>query len=199
MANVKAEAKIINNKTKRKGKLGSSDRDKILADLKKHGIGAQEMREFLTGKGYHPDDIEEMVSMTTLDADFGLNEYEETESACDIYCEDDENSKDCCKCKNGVNSKKYQEADFEFGKEEEYEEVTRKDKKTVMRIKGKGTLTTVKGMSNETIDTMERDVKGKSQTEGGSRTRRRNENQKKIDSVGKYDPRKSSRYQDLKF
>lgn len=49
-------------------------------------------------------------------------------TVCDIYCEDDENSKDCCKCKNGVNSKKckgkkYQEADFEFGKEEEYEEV----------------------------------------------------------------------------
>ena len=114
------------------------------------------------------------------------------------------NNGDCCggKC-YGPDAedrpKCYQEADFEFGKEEEYEEVTRKDKKTVMTIKGKGTLKTQDGMSNETQDTIERDVKGKSQTEGGSRTRRRNENQKSIDSVGKYDPRKSSRYQDLKF
>lgn len=126
-----------------------------------------------------------------------------SESACDIYCKEPD-SKACCQCKNGPVSskckgKKYQEADFEFGKEEEYEEVTRKDKNTVMQIKGKGTLKTVKGMSNETQDTIERDVKGKRQTEGGSRTRRRNENQKSIDSVGKYDPRKSSRYQDLKF
>ena len=63
MPKVKVETKIINNKTKRKGKLGSSDRDKILADLKKHGIGVQEMREFLIGEGYHLDDVDEMVSV----------------------------------------------------------------------------------------------------------------------------------------
>ena len=119
---------------------------------------------------------------------------------CKSNCGGTKKEKRACEDKCVTDNMSYDlDADFEFGKEEEYEEVTRKDKNTVMRIKGKGTLKTVKGMSNETQDTIERDVKGKRQTEGGSRTRRRNENQKSIDSVGKYDPRKSSRYQDLKF
>ncbi len=91
---VNVEAKILNNKINTQGRLGSSKKRDIVADWKKltkkgkKGKTLQEMREFLIGEGYHPDDIEEMVSMTRLDADefeetFGLldveDEYEEME------------------------------------------------------------------------------------------------------------------------
>jgi len=110
MANVKAKAKIINNKNKTKGKLGSSKKKDIVAELKTHGIGVQ-------------DDIEEMVSY------------------------------------------------FEFGKEAEYEEVSRGKKKEAMSLPKKGTLKRVDGMSNETMDTIYRSIKGQRQTEAGQRAR----------------------------
>lgn len=156
MNNVKAKAKILNNKTKTKGRLGSSKKEDIVADWKKltkkgkKGTKLQEMREFLIGEGYHPDDIEEMVSMTTLDADefeetFGLNEYEEMGKKCKTKCT---GGKTCCdgKCyapdaeDRPPLKKCYQEADFEFGKEEEYEEMekTVKPPRTPKRRRKKG-------------------------------------------------------------
>lgn len=130
-------------------------------------------------------------------------------TVCDMYCEDDENSKDCCKCKNGVNSKKckgkkYQEADFEFGKEEEYEEVTRKDPNTVMRIKGKGTLKTQDGMSAMNQTTINR-LKGNKLSEAGRRQniialRPKPQIYKSSGSnKSKKSKKKGSHYQDLKF
>ena len=58
--------------------------NKIKAVLQ--GNNLQEMREFLIGEGYHPDDIEEMVSMTRLDAD----EFEETFGLLDVEDEYEE-------------------------------------------------------------------------------------------------------------
>lgn len=127
-------------------------------------------------------------------------------TVCDMYCEDDENSKDCCKCKNGVNSKKckgkkYKEAGFEFGKEAEYEEVTRKDPNTVMRIKGKGTLKTQDGMSAMNQTTINR-LKGNKLSEAGRRQNiiaLRPKPQIYKSSGSKKPKAKNSRYQDLKF
>ena len=127
-------------------------------------------------------------------------------TVCDMYCKDDENSKACCQCKNGPVSskckgKKYKEAGFEFGKEAEYEEVTRKDKKKVMTIKGKGTLTTQDGMSAMNQTTINR-LKGNKLSDAGRRQNiiaLRPKPQIYKSSGSKKPKARGSRYQDLKF
>ena len=119
------------------------------------------------------------------------------------------NNGDCCggKC-YGPDAedrpKCYQEADFEFGKEEEYEEVTRKDKKTVMRIKGKGTLKTQDGMSAMNQTTINR-LKGNKLSEAGRQVNFTNTRpppqiyKSSGSNKTKKSKKKGSHYQDLKF
>ena len=125
-----------------------------------------------------------------------------SESVCDIYCQKPD-SKACCKCKNGPVSskckgKKYKEADFEFGKEAEYEEVTRKNKKKVMTIKGKGTLETQDGMSPINQTAINR-LKGNKLSEAGRRQNIIALRPKPQIYKSSGSKKKGSRYQDLKF
>lgn len=125
--NVEAMITSLMNEIKRPNPKINTDelKNKIRAVLQ--GKTLQEIREFLIGEDYHPDDIEEMASMVRLlDVE---DEYEEMGGkSCKPKCT---GGKTCCdgKCyapdaeDHPPQKKCYQEADFEFGKEEEYEEV----------------------------------------------------------------------------
>ena len=236
MPKVKVESQIINNKTNRKGKkLGSSNQKDIISDfnkMKKKGKSLQEIREFLIGEDYHPDDIEEMVSTFGKEPEYeevvgqrgtkgcniwakGMQVYNKSKVLFgDIIHKSDKtvrvklykrgkitNKEDVWDC-NDVSQTKFTE---KVNAKRGLSKIKRS--KTILRIPyGKGRLKTQDGMKNQQQDTIERSVKGKRQNEKGRKARdkresdeRNRKNRKMISSIGKYDPRKSSRYQDLKF
>lgn len=124
---------------------------------------------------------------------------------CKSNCGGTKEKKRACEDKCVTDNMSYDlDADFEFGKEAEYEEVTRKDPKTVMRIKGKGTLKTQDGMSAMNQTTINR-LKGSKLSEAGrqvnfANTRPKPQTYKSSGSnKTKKSKKKSSRYQDLKF